>query len=280
MRTAPAFVSRVTTVASMSITRSRYAPVPHVVGPPRAATMSLTPQGRPCNSPRVPASRALAIEIARLSERPLAEQGDDAVEPGVEALEPRERQLGKLDRADKTTAHEVREIDQRPEQDVVEHGGPRESCACRARTKNRNRRCDGEARDARREMHGGWRVVRGRVGVQLVYPSDDAVERGDQRARVCLSERHARERGRFADHRLRHAPGWSLLDAGPQHAGEERGRHPRGRATLQELAACVRGRESGWHADLSLAAWSHDRPVVAGCPTAPEQAVDVLRLRP
>src|SRR5262245_42711350 len=56
-RMAPASVKRVYTVESVSITRSRYGVMPHVVFVPRTANKSLSPQGMPCSGPRyVPAA--------------------------------------------------------------------------------------------------------------------------------------------------------------------------------------------------------------------------------
>ena len=45
-------LQRVYTVASVSMTRSRYADIPQVVRVPRTASRSFTPHGMPCNGPR------------------------------------------------------------------------------------------------------------------------------------------------------------------------------------------------------------------------------------
>src|SRR5262249_12181495 len=68
--TAPASVNRRTTSASSSITRFSYGAAPHVVGYPRAAMMSFTPNGMPWSGPRYrPAansrSRSRAVSSAR-----------------------------------------------------------------------------------------------------------------------------------------------------------------------------------------------------------------------
>ena len=76
---------------------------------PLALLRSLTPIGMPASGPGSAPEAMLVVDGVRLVERPAPVEGDEGVVGAVEGLDPLERRLGQLPRADLFGAHRADE---------------------------------------------------------------------------------------------------------------------------------------------------------------------------
>ncbi len=102
--TAPACSRRLVTVASAGVACSRSGSAPQLVGAPFAATRSLSPYGMPCRGPRSLPLEQLLVRAVRLAHRPLARERHHGAELRADRLEPPQRELRELDRAERARA--------------------------------------------------------------------------------------------------------------------------------------------------------------------------------
>ena len=177
----------------------------------------------------------LRVRALRLGPPVVVEERDHVVQLRVVAMEARQIHLGELDRRDLARAHQLREMTDRPERDVLEI---RRTLHRRrgAQAKRQLRPIHLDARHDRAEVKRRRHVVRDVDGSQLLVAREILIGGVDHALQVGLGELEA---GQL--HRVRHHRRGDLLRAGvlhprPQNAGRQRPAKAHAREVREEAS--------------------------------------------